>query len=230
MSVVSSIDHETGDLSQYVSTVTDGGDLGVGAPGLADTGFKMEATIDDASTMYGLDDLTITDQVHLRWRFYFDFNGMTMGNNETFQIFTIRRESAPFHFAIVNIKTGGAGALFYEVNYIDDSGGAGSFQASLTDEQHFIEIHIEKASTDSASDGRIRVWFDRALVDTLSNVDTFDVWAGTHHPRLGPDGLDAGTSGVLLLDQLEVNDDGSEIGPHIPITMIGPQMMMGVGT
>ena len=229
MAVIVDIDHEDGTLDAYDSIVTDGGDLSVdAAAGLAATGFGLQCVIDDTTALQAIVNISLTTEVHYRCRFYFDPNGLTMANNDAFNMLDLRADGGSKFGTTQLIKTGG-GVLQVQQRFKDDAGEVGTFQFTITDAPHFIEVHIEKASTDVASDGRVRVWVDGNLEHTESNLDMFDAWTLHDFLWIGAvAAVDAGTSGTLFLDQLVVNTDGSEIGPHV--SMIGPQMMMGVGT
>jgi hypothetical protein len=84
---------------------------------------------------------------------------------------------------------------------------------TITDTEHCFELHLERASSSVAGDGRLRMWIDGHLEGTASNLDNYDLWPNIAALRMGAvSGLDVGTSGTFYLDGLKANDDGSMIG------------------
>ena len=78
------IDHEAGDLSEYDSTVTDGGDLSAHADAAYEGSYGLRAVIDDTNTLYA--NKTFDGKSRLRVGFYFDPNGLTMDASDEFLI------------------------------------------------------------------------------------------------------------------------------------------------
>ena len=86
--------------------------------------------------------------------------------------------------------------------------------ATITDAPHWIETHIERATSDVASDGRARWWLDGTLIRTDDHIDNYDVFGNITDVRIGAVmGIDAGTSGTFYLDEFRANNDGNRIGP-----------------
>ncbi len=212
------IRHETGDLTEYTSTVTDGGDLSVdAAAALAGTGFGLSLLIDDTTGLRARKDFTaLSTQTDFRTRIYIDPNSLTMATDDIFP-FLAMTDRTNFHDVIIlYLKYDGS---TYQIEFEAYNDG-GVFDASsiedITDAPHYVEIHLAKASTDAASDGELKCYIDGSLEATLSNIDIFDTFELCDRCDIGaPYGIDAGTSGAFYLDELIIRDDGTEIGAHV---------------
>ena len=228
MAEIANIDLEDGTLDAFDSTITDGGQLSVelGAA-LAGTTFGMQLVIDDTTELQGRANIDISSAVEIRYRFHFDINGLTMADDDEFTIFEVRRSVGPNTVGKTAI-TRVSGAYFIKQRIRQDGSEVANPNFAITDAPHSIEVSIEKASTDSASDGRTRILIDGVLEHTESDIDLFDNWDNVNHVRVGAAGLESGTSGTFFLDQILIRDDNQLIGPHV--SMVGPGMMMGVGT
>lgn len=207
------ITHDANNLNEYDSTVTDGGDLSTGTPGLAGTTAKMEALIDDTNAIYGEKNLSGTSH-NLRLRFYIDPNSLTMADGDSFYFGKLTVSGDPWTISLWRMRKSGSS---YQIQLMVDIDGGGSAQGAwrtITDAPHFIEMDYAGAATDVSVDGVFRVWIDGVLTDTLSNLDAYDIFdIGLNSVIVGPYyGIDAGTLGTFYLDELKANDDGSEIG------------------
>lgn len=210
MAEIANIGFETGDLSQFDSTVIDGGDLSVSAgAALAGSSYGMQAVIDDTTAIYGQANIGSWPgaATSLRYRFYIDPNSLTMA------------EGDDFWMAIVNgqmiVRLGYSGGNFIITGvYYGDGGYLGDNSDTITDAPHYIEGLINRAATDVSADGSYQFWIDGALVATYLNADNYDSFNNINNFRLGaPSSLDAGTSGTFYLDQLIIRNDDTEIGP-----------------
>jgi hypothetical protein len=98
----------------------------------------------------------------------------------------------------------------------------------ITGAERCFEFHLERASSEGAEDGRLRMWIDGRLKGTASNLDNYDLWSNIAALRMGAvGGVDVRTSGTLYLDELEANDDGSVIG--CPVMTIGGRIRQFLG-
>lgn len=212
------ITHKYGDLSAYNSTVTDSGDLSVtSAAALSGTNYGIQAVINDTTAIYGRINQTAPASNEFRLRFYVDTNSLTMADSDALPIVIWRGTNNPVWIAgNVELRyfTALGYQLFFQMN--NDSNGWGSNDSfNITDAEHYVEMHITKASSNVASDGTAQWWVDGVDQGTLTGIDNFDLFADTTYFDMGPSyGIDAGTSGTIYLDNLEINDDGSAIGAH----------------
>lgn len=217
MAILFNIKHEV-DLSEYDSTVTDGGDLSQGTPGLAHTAGRLECLIDDTTGIYGQKDQSPPASNEIRYRFYVDPNTLTMAENDTFTICTPGGATA-MHLTAMSYSTG---SYRIRANHYDDGGFHSVDQVAISDAEHHIEVHIERATSDIAANGRVRWWLDGVLQNTWSSVDNWDLFDELTRFRMGAiGGIEVGTSGTLYLDELKANDDGTEIGP---VYVVPPKM------
>ena len=208
------------DLSEFDSTVTDGGDLSQGTPGLADTVGRMECLIDDTNAMYGQADFS-SSSGQIRIRFYIDISALTMGDGNMFTVLLTRTSGSTsimaaditFNDPFFQIRAGlrrDAGSYGYTGEY--------TFSAVA---EHYIEIHGVRASGDATSDASVQLWIDGVSQELRDDIDLYDNWTELGSVRLGPlFGIDAGTSGTLYLDEFTANDDGGLIGPYVNLVTV----------
>ena len=81
-----SADLETGDLSQFDNTTTDGGDLSADAAATKDGSYGLQAVIDDTNSLYGR--FNFNNKSQIRGGFWLNPNSVTMGGGEGFSIST----------------------------------------------------------------------------------------------------------------------------------------------
>lgn len=220
MTTIIDIDHETGDLTQYTSTVTDSGDLSVAAgAALAGTGYGLSLVLDDNVAIYGAKALVAGDTSgKLRWRFYIDPNGLTMANNDVF--INTNAYGTSVAVAVANLLYTTVGGYQIRVDIYNDAGALTSANYAITDAPHYVEIYLIRATNSTSSDGSIQTWIDGASQGTISNIDNYDRFADFKTVYFGASGVDTGTRGVFYLDELIVNNDGSEIGPVSSATAV----------
>jgi hypothetical protein len=219
MSILIDINHEAGDLSEYDSTVTDGGDLSVtAAAALGGTSYGLQCVIDDTVAIYGQKAISIPGRT-LRYRFYIDPNDIYLPNNYGgHTIFRIHGGS-PYILTYVSFARYDSFSSGYAVfaNVYDDSNTRqNTGYQEIPNGPCYIEVLIEGASSATASDGRLAMWIDGTQVyDSGAVYDIYDVFDSKTAMQFGAtESIDAGTSGTFYLDQLIINDDGMLIGPH----------------
>jgi hypothetical protein len=215
MSVIIDYDHESGDLSEYGFTVTDSGDLSVQvAAALAGTGYGMQLVIDDTTAIYGQRTGIANSSGTVRARFYIDPNGLAMANGNEFKLLLLYNNASAVSGRVGLVWSNVTG-FNIRAGYADNAGTYTSLgDYAITDEPHYIEIRLVKATADGANDGTFSLWIDGVLKETDTGIDN-DVRAATFGGLDfgAPANLDVGTSGTFFLDELVINDDGSEIGP-----------------
>lgn len=216
MTVKVDIDHEVGDLTEYTATVTDSGDLSAaGGAALAGTGYGLSALIDDTTSIYATAEFSSITSNLVRFRFYYDPNSFTASSTNYWGIFGARVTTTGSYLVFVRVSKSGANYYLGACIYKDDS--SYSFQdALITDAPHYIEIYATRAATNVSADGGLSWTIDGAAQPAITGIDNYDRWAGLATVRLGAGvvlTIPAGTAGTIYLDELIVNDDGSEIGP-----------------
>jgi hypothetical protein len=230
MTNIVAIDHETGDLTQYTSTVTDGGDLSAAAgAALAGTAYGLSCLIDDQNDIYGVKSVTMPATA-LRIRFYIDINSLTMTSGDEFYVLRLLGGSYTLLIIIV-IK--GASTYSLSGQAYRDAGDAWVVRTGvITDEPHYAELLLTRATNNTSADGTFAFYIDGAQVGATNTIiDNYDNWAQANALRFGCGWLDAGTSGTLYLDELIVNDTGDLIGPVAPgATTYAPRRaLLGAG-
>ena len=203
------------DLSEFDSTVTHGGDLyWAAAAALAGTAGGVACLIDDQTAIYGVVTQAAPVSGELRYRFYVDPNSLTIANGDNFYLLMLRA-TAPqvylhWHCLLRNV----GGVLKLGSKAYDDGDSLSMQTCTITDAPHHVEVHIERASSDVAADGRVRWWVDGVLVSTDADVDNYDTFGSITDFRLGAvSGIDVTTFGTFYLDEFRANDDGKRIGP-----------------
>ncbi len=212
MAEIFNITHETGDLSEYSSTVTDSGDLSVSlSAGLAGTSYGLQALIDDTNAIYATKNFTQLTTDYHRLRFYLDPNGLTMASGDNFVLFRANYTGS----AVSMIRMGKDGTGLYIEPRLAQDGftlTTGS-KVYLTDEPHYVEYLVQYATGSTASDAYLDFYVDGVYQNSITGLDLFDA-GRIDNVSIGPiQALDAGTSGTIYLDELVLRDDATEIGP-----------------
>lgn len=220
MTQLFNITHDADNLSEYDSTVTDGGDLSTGTPGLAETTARMTALVDDTTDIYGQKNIGAIGTTQIRFRFYFHPNSISMGAWEIFDILNLR--PGAMYLCLVRYERAGPNMELVCVAG-DDAGEHASDSVVITaNEEHYIEVLVTRETSDGDADGSVQWWVDGVdQGEFTSNVDNYDTFVDSGmYVRMGAMDLDSGTSGTFYLDELVANDDGSEIGPVPAVTSL----------
>lgn len=216
MAEIFNITHDGGNLDEYDVTVVDGGDLSVHEDAAMGGSHGLKCVIDDSNLLYGQWNFVDASVEHLRFRFYIDPNGLTMDKADSFY-FMEANHSSGYVLDLSFLFTNESEYAVFMYVYEDGGGNTGWIgQNVITDAAHYVEVHVERASSNVASDGRVRLWIDGELKRTESGVDNYDIMDNLDAMLLGPLGsIDATISGTLYLDEFRANDDGSEIGEWV---------------
>lgn len=213
MGEIFNIRHEV-DLSEYTLTVVGGGDLSQAvAAALGGSAGGMKAVVNDTGQLYGQKNFSHSAD-DLGFRFYLDTNGISIALNDTFTAGGLLRDNTG-GVSVVRTQLNHNGAD-YRIRFvvIDDSGTTSSGYVVITDAEHFIEVHAEKSTGAAANDGRVRMWVDGALEETVAGLDLWTGFAALDRGRLGiGPGLDPVTNGTIYFDEFVLRDDDTEIGP-----------------
>lgn len=215
------IDFEDNNFDEWTGTVPDSGDLSVEAgASLAGTNYGMQVTVNDTTAIYA--HLTMSDPgSKFRMRWYFDQNSSTFGTNfQAFAPLYLYLSGAPNVFCDFTLQRNDPD---YNLKFKprDDSGSLTTSTFALTDEPHYIEFYMQRATGVAANDGAVEWWVDGVSKGTWSNVDNWDMFPLLNLMRAGAPTVDAAMSGSHFIDQLKANDDGSQIGAHSPAEEVG---------
>jgi len=211
------------DLSEFTSTVTDGGDLYWSADAaLAGTDGGMAVFINDTTSIFGEYTLgTPNTSGVMRGRFYLDTNNISMATDTGNYIFNCKRVTAGSDLCEIHFSWSGT-SYQLSFRFYGDGGATNSSFYNITDTPHYIEIILVRATSSIASDGYMSMWVDGAFKETISDQDNYDTFDQLGYLKWGATyGVDATTSGTYYIDEIVVNDDGSEIGPVAPAADLG---------
>jgi hypothetical protein len=205
---------ESGSLSAWSSSVTDGGDLSAHFDAAAFGNFGLRAIIDDNDDIY-VQDSTPDSEPRYRARFYFALNGIRMSNGNSNILFAgysgvstqVLRIEQRFNSGRHQVRAGLRN---------DGSGWTHSAWFTIDDSLYVFEIDWRASTSGFANNGRLTFWINGTQRAHLSNVDNNT--RRIDRVRLGAvEGLDSGTRGVYYLDEF-VSRRTSYIGPFLPPT------------
>ena len=153
MAELFNITHDAGNLDEYDSTETGGGDLSTGTPGLAGSTARMEAFIDDQGAIYGEVDQTAPVSNEIRFRFYLDPNSLEMAASDSFLILYLLKGTGVPDWYIVQVELKrDAGDTKYQLTFgtATDVPNRVWSTIDISDDEHYVEVHLERG----AGDGR----------------------------------------------------------------------------
>ena len=209
------ITHDTGDLGEYSATVTDGGDLSVSAgAALAGTRYGLSAVMNDTSPIYGRKVIALATTGVVSARAYVDPNGITMPAGSSFSFAWLINSTAQIvaHMQLVR-NTGGTGYQL-RATIVPDSGVVDHAVAQdITNAPHYLELRITRATSSTASDGRLDWWLDGVQQTPIIGRDNYDRFANVTDLVAGvPSHPGIGTSGTFHIDEIVLNNSGRYIG------------------
>jgi hypothetical protein len=193
---------ESGDLSAWSTSSTDGGDLSVGAEAaLASTSFGLHAAVNDTSTL-SVQDNTPSKENRYRVRFWMDTQdfdpGTALGHFRT-RIFLALEEAPRRRLAAIVLKyQGGQYSVMGRV-LLDDDTRADTAFLPIAPGAHAIEFDWQRSSTPTALDGSFQLWIDGTSVANLTGLDNNA--SSVDMGRLGALSLKDGASGNLYFDE-----------------------------
>lgn len=196
---------ETGDLSAWTASSTDGGDLRVDpsaqiGPGTIPNG--LLGTVNDTTPLY-VEDSTPADEQRYRARFDFDPTGFDPGeinNKRRVRLFIAFEDSPRRLVAIILRRLNGQYAIQARTR-LDDNTQANTVFTDINAGPHRIEFDWLHASAPGATDGQFRLWIDDVLVDTLTGLANSA--STVDFVRLGALAVKVGANGPLKWDHFE---------------------------
>jgi hypothetical protein len=149
----------------------------------------------------------------VRARFYIDPNHLSMGELSQVSVLFLINSDAVTTFASMKLLQINGGYYLRGV-MIDDNGVHRETAAwQITDEPHYVEIRVRRASSAIAADATYETWIDGVSRITMTGVDSYDKFYDFRSISAGLNGISETVSGTYYVDEIVVNDDGSEIGP-----------------
>lgn len=142
-------------------------------------------------------DLALDATSYFSFRVWIDPN-MTMANNDIFGIWDL--ESAAAEQAAVMLQYTTANGFRLALNKTLDAAGASFINVSLG-EWHTVEVYVNM-DAGGGNDGTLDMWLDGSAVTQLTGLDQLATTQG----KVGAMEPDAGTSGVILFDDIRTDD------------------------
>lgn len=220
MATLVDIDFEAGDLSEFSDGTSGGASLSaIAGAALAGTAVGMACVIDSTTGRYGKHIITPSATGVFRARFYFDPNGVVIPASSTILLLNLY-EAITYtpQIAAMRLRRNGTNTEYQFHASIKNDAGADTYTSNytVTDEPHYAEIEVVRASSAVASDATLKLYVDNVLLETVAGIDLYDGFDQLGSMRFGIQGISASTSGTVYLDQLVVTDDTAVIGPYVP--------------
>ena len=195
---------ESGGLSAWSTSATDGGDLSVSSAGaMKFTLAGLRGIVDDTAGLYVQDD-SPGDEGRYRARFYLDPNGFDPGEvsgARRTRVFILFEEAPTRRLAaIVLRRQNGVYAMMGRAR-LDDNSQADTGFFPVSDAPHFVELDWTMSSGPDADDGTFELWIDGASVSTLAGLDNST--STVDFVRLGALSVKATAQGTLYWDEFE---------------------------
>jgi hypothetical protein len=211
------IDHEEGDFSEYTASSTDGGRLSVTAQAaLVGTNYGLSVFVNSQTLIYAYAVLgTASTTGVLRVRAYIDPNGVDIeaGASVTF-LYLVNSSTTETITSMQLVREGDDSSYALVGVILDDAAGANHSQHSLIDDDtHMLEIEIQRATNDTASNGQMRMWVDNVLFETITGIDNWDRFDDLYMVVAGFLSPTDNILGTYYVDEIIVNTNGAEIGP-----------------
>ncbi|HWQ12322.1 MAG TPA: right-handed parallel beta-helix repeat-containing protein, partial [Roseiflexaceae bacterium] len=191
---------ESGDLSAWSSSVTDGGDLSASAAAALAGAYSMRAVIDDNVPIYVTDERPAAE-ARYRARFSFDPNSIAMAKGDSHAILHgLTASSTP----VLRVELRFSGSTYQVRAGLRDDGGTwrNSGWFAIGAAPHTIEVAWRASTGAGANSGGLTLWIDGAQRADLTGVDNDT--RRIERARLGAvAGIDSGTRGAYSFDTFE---------------------------
>jgi hypothetical protein len=200
---------ESGDLSAWSGSATDGGDLSVTTSAALVGANGLKAAINNNTAIYVTDDMP-NAETRYRARFYFDPNSITMRSSNAHYIFYGYRGTSTVVLRIELRISGGAYQL--RAGLLNDgTTWSNTSWTTISDAPHFVELDWRAATAAGANNGSLTFWTDGTQRANLTGIDNDT--RRIDRVRLGAvAGVDSGTRGTYYFDAFESRRQ-SYIGP-----------------
>ena len=200
---------ESGSLSTWTSSATNGGDLSVSVSAALKDNQGMQALINDNNTISVTDD-SPNAEPRYRVRFYFDPNSIPMLSGDAHFIFNAFMGTSTEVVRLEFRQSSGVYQIRHGA-FQNDSSWVYNNWIMISDAPHSIELNWFAATTSGQSNGSLTLWIDGTGQGTLVGVDNSGKQIDS--ARLGAlTGIDTGTRGTYYFDAFESRRQ-SYIGP-----------------
>jgi acid phosphatase type 7 len=200
---------ESGDLSAWSSTVTDGVDLSVSPAAALNGAYGIQAVINDNNAIY-MTDNTPNAELRYRVRFYFDPNSIVMADRDSHYLLYGYADAAT-PILRVELRSSKGNYQLRAAARNDSNGWANSAWTTIGDAAHFIELDWRAASIAGANDGSLTFWIDGAQVASSNGIDNDTRRIDSVQVGAVAE-IDSGTRGTYYFDAFE-SRRVSYIGP-----------------
>jgi len=148
---------------------------------------------------------------------YYDPNGVTMGSSEVHPIGRLCKtnEFDVGSMFVLHAKLVSGQRYIRCDSRADDGNTVTATDVAITDAEHWVEVHVTRASSAVAVDGTVTYYIDDSVTPVASHtgVDNYDQFVLVDRYIVGSTGgVDAGTTGTQYFDLVRINNDGSAIG------------------
>jgi hypothetical protein len=204
---------ETGDLSRWSQSNTDGGDLSVDAAAALVGNFGLKVLIDSNGPVYVRDN-SPSAEPRYRVRFQFDPHSISMANNNAHYIFYGYQENGSNNgLAVIRVEfRRSANKYQLRMAAVND---ATTWKSSnwfpISDAPHSVEFDWQAATAPGANNGSLTFWIDGVQKVQLTGIDN-DTRRIDHAHWGALASIDRGTRGVYYFDAFESRRQ-SYIGP-----------------
>ena len=206
------IDHEGNNLNEWDGTV--GIPAATAGSALAGTNYGMNVPVSGGTTSYAYAAIDLTGKTVCRFRIYFDPNSYSIDTGgDTHNIAAVRANIIS-NALMVDCNYDVTYGQAIRINLFSDgnSPNASSYY-DLTDEPHWIEVIITRATNATSNDGSAQFWVDDVSKETVSGVDNYDAFVDMDELRLGIMNANVNMSGAIYIDEVIFLDAGTYIGP-----------------
>jgi hypothetical protein len=191
---------ESGDLTGWRSSTTDGGNLSVTSAAALAGSYGMQALINDNNRIFVQDD-SPTAETRYRARFLFDPHGIKMAKNDQHVVFT-GLDASGVTVAQIELRYAGGGYQLRAAQAPDGKSLVSTAWTTISNGRHSVEIDWQAASAVGANNGTLTLWIDGAQKAVLTGIDNDTRRVET--AQLGAvSGIDSGTRGTYYFDAFE---------------------------
>lgn len=200
---------EAGNLSAWSASSIDKGDLSISAAAALNGNWGLQTLLDDTKAIYVTDDRPNAERRY-RVRFYFDPNGLAMGNNKAHYLFYGYSGASK---VVLRIELGRVNNSYQLRAALLNDGSTWSSTAwfIISDTPHVVELDWQAATAAGANNGGLTFWLDNVQRAQITGIDNDK--RRIDRIRLGAvAGMDKGTLGTVYFDAF-VAQRQSYIGP-----------------
>ncbi|MCC7118310.1 MAG: hypothetical protein IT310_07270 [Anaerolineales bacterium] len=205
---------ESGDLSAWGYTTTDGGDLSVSTQAAAIGAYGLQAVINDTHDLV-VYDYNPNNEKHYSARFYFNPNSIQITEDGGYYLMASSTDTVSW-VACLYFQQQGA---YYSLSLCGKDDAGTWFETDevlISNEWQAVELEWQAASASNANDGFIKLYIGDQLAVSITNLDN-DSYSITR-ASLGVQDVDGG-NGTIYFDGF-ASSAGTHLGvdPNAPTT------------